>query len=175
MILPRPDPHTLEIIKRLNRRDPAIWLATWFGLGYFSPGPGTWGSLGALPFSIIIFSFLGLEGLALATVFLFFVGWWAAARFAFQSGEKDSKMIVIDEVVGQWIAVTPALLAPHWIVLSFVLFRIFDVVKPWPISVIDREIKTSFGVMADDVAAGLMAAFVLLFLQAGARYAGLGL
>ena len=146
-MFPKPDDKALRLMKRLNRRDPAVWLATWFGLGYLSPGPGTWGSLGALPFSYIIVRFYGVEGLALATLLLFGLGLWATARFEFLAQEKDSKMIVIDEVVGQWIAVTPALLAPHWIA----------------------------GVMADDIAAGLAAAICLILIQTGVRYAGFGL
>ena len=174
-MFPKPDEKTLALMKRLNRRDLAVWLATWFGLGYLKPAPGTWGSLGALPFSCVIVHFYGVEGLALATLILFGLGLWATARFEFLSQEKDSRMIVIDEVVGQWIAVTPALLAPHWIAVSFLLFRAFDIFKPWPIAAIDRDMKTPLGVMADDIAAGLAAAVCLILLQTGVRYAGFGL
>ena len=84
--------------------------------------------------------------------------------------EKDSSLIVVDEAVGIWIAMIPALLTPLSIGLAFLLFRFFDVLKPWPINYFDKHFKGPMGVMIDDVIAGIMAAFVLI----GLRYVGIG-
>ena len=70
----------------------------------------------------------------------------------------DSKMIVIDEVAGQWIALLPAALNPALILIAFILFRFFDILKPWPISFIDKKVPGALGVMGDDIIAGLFAA-----------------
>ena len=83
-------------------------------------------------------------------------------------------MIVIDEVVGQWLTLLPALfywnLNPLAIAVAFLLFRLFDVTKPWPISYIDKHVDGALGVMGDDILAGLVAALCII----GAYYAGLG-
>lgn len=82
--------------------------------------------------------------------------------------EKDSSMIVIDEVVGMWIALIPALLSPSSILLAFILFRVFDILKPYPISYFDKKFKGPMGVMIDDVIAGIFAAIIMM----GLRYVG---
>jgi len=138
------------------------------------PAPGTWGSLGALPVGLIVFGATGLTGLGMAILGVFFIGVWAANRFDAAQGTHDSKMIVIDEVAGQWIALLPALyfwgMNPVMLLIGFVLFRFFDILKPWPVCFFDQNISGGLGVMLDDVAAGLYAAVVFI----GMYYAGLG-
>ena len=146
----------------MNIFSPPILLASWFGSGFLKPAPGTWGSLAALPFGAALIEFTGLHGLLIAALALIPVGTWATSLFQQQSGVHDDKRIVIDEVIGQWIAMLPiALLNPLYIALAFILFRFFDILKPWPISYIDKHVDSAFGVILDDILAGIAAGFVL--------------
>lgn len=155
----------------LKFKTPATLLATWCGCGLMRPGPGTWGSLGALPFGIILLVLGGPVLLGAAALVLFPLGIWATKQILKGSEEDhDPQIVVVDEVIGQWLALLPALLNPLYIVLAFIFFRAFDVLKPWPVSYFDQKIPGAWGVMLDDVAAGIMAALCLL----GVRYAGLG-
>jgi phosphatidylglycerophosphatase A len=143
---------------------PAVLIATWFGAGRLPLAPGTWGSLAALPFAWIIAWLFGPRLLLLAAVVLFPIGWWAAGRIARASGREDPGSVVVDEVVGQWLTlvVTPRDLTAY--VAGFLLFRLFDIVKPWPARWIDRKLGGGFGIMADDIVAGFYAATALLVL-----------
>lgn len=144
-------------------------IATWFGLGFIRKAPGTMGSLGAIPFGLAIHHFFGVEGLLEAAAAVTIVGCWAANEFQKKSGKSDDQRIVVDEVAGQWIALLPAALDPFLILVSFILFRLFDIKKPWPCRRLEK-IPGGVGVMADDVAAGIYAALIV----AGLRYAGIG-
>lgn len=155
--------------KKLDLKQPYIWLATWFGVGFIAKAPGTWGSLAALPFGMIVFSFAGTSGLIVFTIIATLLGLWSAGRFEKASGMKDSQMIVIDEVAGQSIALLPALslaqFHPLWVLLAFTFFRLFDITKPWPVSWADRKLSGALGIMLDDIIAGLMAAICLMGLR----------
>ncbi len=155
---------------KVNFKDPAIWLATWFGCGLMKPAPGTWGTLGGLPVGILITAIGGWPALLVAIVAVSAVGYWAAGKFEEQSGEHDNSAIVIDEVAGVWIALIPAGLSIPHVIAAFLLFRFFDILKPWPISWADKKLPGAFGVMADDIIAGIFAALII----AGASFAGLG-
>lgn len=157
-------------IPHLDFRHPATWVGTWGGCGLLRPAPGTWGTLGALPFGIVILMFGGVPVLIIAAVITFYAGLWASKHIEQMLNEKDSGLIVIDEAVGVWIAMIPALLTPFSIGLAFLLFRLFDIVKPWPISYFDKNFKGPMGVMIDDVIAGIYAAVILI----GLRYVGIG-
>ncbi len=160
-----------KIPQNLNFKSPATLIATWFGCGLMRPAPGTWGSLGALPFGILFLVLGGPVVLTLAALALYPLGHWATRSVLKNTeGDDDPQIVVVDEVVGQWIALIPALLSPLSVVLAFVLFRAFDALKPWPVSYFDRKVPGACGVMLDDVAAGIMAAFCVL----GLRYAGIG-
>jgi phosphatidylglycerophosphatase A len=145
---------------------PAVVLATWFGAGLLPAAPGTWGSFAALPCAWAIRSLWGAPGLAVAAAILFFAGWWAAAVVARQSGLSDPGTIVIDEVVGQWAVLLAAPLDPRAYAIAFVLFRIFDISKPWPVRWADRRIHGGLGIMLDDLLAAVYAAVVLSALLA---------
>lgn len=137
--------------------DPDMLLATWFGSGCLRPGPGTMGTIAALPFGYLIQMYIGIPGMLIAIAAFFAIGVMVSNIYERKSGTHDSSTIVIDEVVGIWIAAIPA--ATHiglWAV-AFVLFRIFDIWKPWPISYLDRELPGGWGVMLDDVLAGFLA------------------
>lgn len=146
---------------RVNLRDPAALLATWFGSGLLAGAPGTWGSLAALPFAWIIQVVAGPAGLALATVVVFFVGLWATHRVIGGPAGNDPGHVVIDEVAGQWLVLIFVPTDPVLYAAAFTLFRIADILKPWPVCWADRAIKGAFGVMFDDILAGLYAAAVL--------------
>jgi len=158
-----------DTLRRLDFKHPATWLATWGGTGLMQPAPGTWGTLGALPFGIILMITGGIPALLIAIAIAFPLGLWASKHFERMVREKDSGMIVIDEVVGVWIAMIPAVLTPYSIGIAFVLFRLFDIWKPWPISYLDKKVHGAMGVMLDDVLAGVFAAIILI----GLRYVGL--
>lgn len=154
-----------DTLARLDFKHPATWVATWFGSGLIQPAPGTWGTLAALPFGIALLMFGGIPALLIAVAICFPLGLWAAKHFERMVREKDSGMIVIDEAVGLWIAMIPAILTPYSIGLAFVLFRLFDIFKPFPIGWLDKRVPGAMGVMIDDVLAGIYAALVLIFLR----------
>jgi phosphatidylglycerophosphatase A len=138
-------------------RQPATALALSFGLGLVPWWPGTFGAAGAFA---IYFLAAPLPWVlqAVLTALLFAIGCVACGRAATALGEADHGAIVWDETVGMLavlVLIPPTPLA--WLA-GFVLFRVFDIVKPWPISAIDRNIHGGFGVMLDDAAAAIPAA-----------------
>jgi phosphatidylglycerophosphatase A len=145
--------------------EPACLLATWFGVGRLQPASGTWGSLAALPFAWLINHYGGSLALLAASLLVFGLGCWAAQKYEAASDSHDASAIVIDEVAGQWLCLclAPANLLAYG--LCFALFRLFDIWKPWPISWLDAKVGGGFGVMIDDMLAGLfgLACFVLIW------------
>ena len=148
-------------------RDPAGWIACGFGSGLSPVAPGTAGSLAALLPWFLLRELpwpLYLAAIALA----FALGAVACERVVKRLRLDDPGCVVWDEFVGQWIALMPLLWLPFkwwWLVAGFVLFRLFDIAKPWPVSWADRNVKGGVGVMLDDVLAGLYAAIVLAILM----------
>ena len=146
---------------RIDLRDPAALIATWFGSGLLAGAPGTWGSLAALPFAWVIHFFFGQIGLAVAIVIVFFLGLWATNRLIGGSAGNDPAYVVVDEVVGQWLVLLFIPVDPVLYAAAFMVFRIADILKPWPVSWADRAIKGAFGVMFDDILAAVYAGAVL--------------
>lgn len=154
-------------------------VVTFFGVGLLRPAPGTWGSLAALPVAYAIMALGGFWFLLNMTVFAFISGWIATKEVTRGKEDHDPSYVVIDEVVGQWIALFPVgygalmtgvpveALWPGWIA-AFVLFRIFDIWKPWLVGKADRR-NDALGVMMDDVFAGLFAALGVIALAAFAH------
>jgi phosphatidylglycerophosphatase A len=134
-----------------------VLVATWFGAGRLKPASGTIGTLAAVPFGYAIQHFFGIPGLALAAALLMWLGTRMAGRYGRASGKTDDQAIVVDEVVGMWIAALPAEGDAELWLLAFVLFRFFDIVKPWPASFYDKRSGGGFDVMMDDVVAGVYA------------------
>jgi phosphatidylglycerophosphatase A len=128
--------------------------------------PGTWASLVALPCAWAICGLCGKVGLAAATVIVVAAGCWAAAEMAKASATKDPGAIVIDEVAGQWLVLLAAALDPLSYALAFLLFRIFDIWKPWPVSWVDRRLTGGLGIMLDDLLAAVYAVLALSVLLA---------
>ncbi|QUJ77614.1 phosphatidylglycerophosphatase A [Sulfitobacter albidus] len=155
-------------------------IGTVLGAGYIRPAPGTWGSLVALPWAWLLHVIGGFPLLALGIVAAFLKGWWATSKMTAGSDDHDPSEIVVDELVGQWIALLPLSIAswrmgiditvmwPGWIA-AFALFRLFDIWKPGPIGWADRR-GDALGVMLDDVIAGVFAAIGVVVL-AGAYHA----
>lgn len=154
-------------------RDPLQLLAFGFGSGLAPKAPGTFGALTA----VLLFPLLALLPLP---AYLLFVaaatgfGILICAHAADALGVHDDGRIVWDEFAGQWIGLTPLVLAPAWyqdwhsavsLVGGFALFRLLDIAKPWPIGYLDRKLQGGLGIMLDDVVAGALTALVLWFLR----------
>jgi phosphatidylglycerophosphatase A len=147
--------------KKWTLRHPAVFLATGFGVGLLPKAPGTWGSLVAVALAWPIYGAAGQIGLGVAAVAAFAIGVWASIVCEGILGADDPSQVVIDEIAGQWLVLL--VVAPGWLGygLGFVLFRVFDIFKPWPVSWADRNIKGGLGIMLDDVLAAGYAAAVL--------------
>lgn len=134
--------------------------ATCFGVGYLPKAPGTWGTLVAVPAALA----LGLVPpiIAMSTVlFLTIFALIACEKYERESGEHDAGAVVIDEFVGYLIAANWLPFTWQSFVGAFLLFRLLDITKPLFIGVMDRKIKGGIGVLADDVAAGIVANIIL--------------
>ncbi|HSD28710.1 MAG TPA: phosphatidylglycerophosphatase A [Vicinamibacteria bacterium] len=134
-------------------------VATVFGTGYSALAPGTVGSaMGVLLFWPMASAAWPWQ--AAASAILFVVGSLAAARVARRMNRKDPGVVVVDEVVGQWVTLIALPFTPVTAGLGFVLFRVMDIVKPWPARDLER-VPGGWGIMADDVAAGVYAHLAL--------------
>jgi len=141
----------------------ALLLATWWGAGYSPIAPGTAGTIAAIPFFLVL-RLLPLYGYLACVLGIGLVACWAAGEAERIFQEQDSKRIVIDEAVGFFITMTA--LPPTWpyLIGGFCLFRCFDILKPPPIRLIERKVKGGYGVVLDDVLAGIYAHIALRLL-----------
>ncbi|MGH8128205.1 MAG: phosphatidylglycerophosphatase A family protein [Gammaproteobacteria bacterium] len=137
-------------------RDTAAWLAFGLGTGLSPYAPGTWGALLALPLAWGL-HLAGPVPYAIVTLVIAVAGVWLCGHAARRLGVHDHPGINLDEVAGQLIACAMAPLDWRWFGLAFVLFRLFDILKPWPIGWLDRRLGGGLGIMADDIAAGIVA------------------
>jgi len=141
----------------------ATLIATWFGLGFAPFAPGTFGSLGALLPAMALWHFAGWSQLWIAGLGVWIIppAVWAAGVVAESRQRKDPGLVVVDEVSGQWITIAGITVFnwKSWL-LAFLLFRIFDIWKPWPARQLEG-LPGGFGIVADDVMAGVYAALVL--------------
>ena len=147
-------------------RAPQVWSNFWhflafgFGTGLAKKAPGTWGTIAGL----VVMPLLYLLPLTWALVFIAaasIFGFWLCGRVADDLGVHDHGGIVWDEMVGIWMTLILLPNSWQWWLLGFVLFRILDVLKPWPISVLDKHVGGGLGIMIDDMLAGLIAGAVL--------------
>ena len=138
-------------------------VATWFYCGYFPWGPGTAGSAAALAIAWLLGWFFGAGPITLGALAILLIpgAIWAAEVTARESGLKDPQIVVVDEVVGQWLALAGAarLNWKSWLA-AFALFRLFDIWKPPPARQLER-VRGGAGIVLDDVMAGLYAALVM--------------
>ncbi|WP_338592275.1 phosphatidylglycerophosphatase A [Shewanella khirikhana] len=145
-----------EALKRLSLTNPWHFLALGFGSGLVKKAPGTFGTLAAIPLYLLL-SPLPLVWYLLATVIAVVAGVYICDRASKDMGVHDHGAIVWDEVAGLLITMIAAPAGIVWLLVGFVLFRIFDILKPWPIRVLDARVHGGLGIMADDVLAGLFA------------------
>lgn len=141
----------------------AALLATWFGCGLSPKAPGTVGSLGALLPALGLLYATGAPPLTLLapTLLLTWPAIWSADAVAIERGLKDPQIVVVDEVLGQWIALAGATTL-NWksVLAAFILFRLFDITKPQPVRWLE-SLRGGTGIVADDLMAGVYAALVL--------------
>ena len=150
-----------------RRTDAALLIATWFGCGYAPVGPGTAGSLAALVIAIALHLAYGFGRgtFLLLTAVLLLPGVWAADVLAKRIGQKDPHVVVVDEVLGQWLTLVGAatLNWKSWLA-AFALFRLFDIWKPPPARQLEA-LPGGIGIVADDLMAGLYGALAIFLLD----------
>lgn len=147
----------------------AFFISTLFYCGYFPKAPGTIGSLVSLPILFFIIYNFGFVGLVITIIVSFIIAIFAVKKVLIYT-THDPSFVVIDEFIGQ--AVTFLLIADNLnfskniipYILGFVLFRLFDITKPFPVSYADKKIKNAFGVILDDIFAGFYATIILYFI-----------
>lgn len=141
-------------------RDPGHFLSFGFGSGYAPKAPGTFGTLAAIPVWWLAAQF-SLPVYVALLLLVSLIGIWLCGRTARALNTHDHPAIVWDEIAGFLLTMLYAPAGWLWVLLGFVLFRIFDILKPWPISLLDRRLKGGFGIMVDDLLAGVFAALCL--------------
>ncbi len=137
-------------------RNPLHLLSLGFGSGLAPVAPGTFGTLAAIPLYLLIAQ-LDLPYYLALTLLGFGIGVYLCKYTSTALGVHDHSGIVWDEFVGFWITMIAVPVTWQWIAVGFVLFRVFDVVKPWPVKIADTKMTGGFGIMFDDVLAGLYA------------------
>lgn len=139
---------------------PVNFLSLGFGSGLVPVAPGTAGTLVAIPLYYLIHD-LGLTAYLSVTFVVTLLGVWMCDVTAKNLGVHDHSGIVWDEIAGYLITMIAAPPGWEWVVVGFLLFRVFDVLKPWPISWLDKHVHGGLGIMLDDVVAGFMSLVVL--------------
>lgn len=145
-----------RIVPNFDWRRVHHWLAYGFGSGLAPWAPGTFGTLAAVPLYLLMQGlplawYLGLLGV------FFLMGVWACGKAARELNAHDPSAIVWDEFLGYLLTMAAAPSGWVWVAAGFVLFRFFDILKPWPIRELDRRVPGGFGVILDDLIAGVMA------------------
>jgi phosphatidylglycerophosphatase A len=139
---------------------PVQLLAFGFGSGLSPKAPGTAGTLLAIPL-YLLFAHWSLFHYTVVVVVAAVVGVWICGAASRQLEVHDHPGIVWDEFVGYWITMWALPTDWIWVLAGFAVFRVYDIVKPWPVSVLDRRVGGGFGIMVDDILAGVMACFTL--------------
>jgi len=150
-------------------KNPLHFISVGFGSGLMPKAPGTFGTLAAIPLYFAV-SDLSLWSYLLITTLITLVGIYLCAYTSKALGVHDHGGIVIDEIAGYLITMIAVPFGGIWIIAGFVLFRFFDILKPWPISWIDKRVHGGLGIMLDDVLAG---AFAWACLQAIIFFTGI--
>jgi len=151
-----------------NLKKPYDFIASLGGIGLISFAPGTFGSIFAWISFVIISHYVNM---LILTIFIVFFAIWICEKASTNLLEKDHKSIVIDELAGMWVSLVPVLYVATdqnerilYASLAFIFFRIFDILKPFPISYFDTKYKNGLGIVLDDVIAGIFAAIMSLVL-----------
>jgi len=141
-------------LSQIVLKNPVHILSFGFGAGLSPIAPGTMGTLIAIPIFLVLVNFSQILYLSFITI-LFFIGVWASGETAKALKVHDHPGIVIDEIVGYLITMLFVPITWYWVILGFLLFRVFDIWKPWPVSIADKKVKGGLGIMLDDVLAAL--------------------
>jgi len=149
-----------ELRKYVSMKNPVHFLALGFGSGLIPLMPGTFGSLAAIPI-LFAMSFVSTEMFIGITVLSFIVGIYLCGVTARDMKVHDHGSIVWDEVAGMMVTFILVPINPLTLLIGFLLFRFFDILKPWPIREFDRRVHGGFGIMIDDIVAGAMACVCL--------------
>lgn len=145
--------------------DARVFFLTFGGSGFLRPASGTWGTLAAMPFAILLHLYMGGMGLMIAAAFLYIAAIPCLHWYERTTGTHDSSRIVIDEVIGIFLTLAVALPTIIDFVAGFFLFRAFDALKPGAIGWLDQKIGGPHGVLLDDVAAGILSAACLILIH----------
>jgi phosphatidylglycerophosphatase A len=156
-------------INPLVLRNPRHWLAFGLGSGLARHAPGTFGTLVAIPLYLLLAQ-LPPAAYAVVVIAAFAAGVWLCDTVSRDLGVHDHGGIVWDEFVGYWITMFLAPLQWQWVLAGFALFRLFDIWKPWPIRWFDDNVRGGFGIMFDDVLAGVAAWAALYAIRSWAGY-----
>ena len=147
-----------------NLKDPFHFAATLGGIGMVPIAPGTFGSITAWIIFVYLSHFISMMNMLILTILFFILSIWICSEASKDLENKDHKSIVIDELVGMWIALLPVLVIANsqyeravYALAALILFRFFDILKPFPISYFDKNYKNGFGIVIDDVISGLIA------------------
>ena len=147
-----------------NLKDPFHFAATLGGIGMVPIAPGTFGSITAWIIFVYLSHFVSMINMLILTILFFILSIWICSEASKDLENKDHKSIVIDELVGMWIALLPVLVIANsqyertvYALAALILFRFFDILKPFPISYFDKNYKNGFGIVIDDVISGLIA------------------
>ena len=139
----------------------AMQIATLAGVGRFPKAPGTFGTLATVPLCYFV-QHAGFMVHVVTLLVVIVVGIWATEVACQYYGRKDPSQVVVDEAAGMLLTMLAVPFGWLWLLAGFLLFRFFDIWKPWPVGWLDRELPGSWGVMADDLAAGLYAWSILM-------------
>lgn len=153
-------------LKRISLTNPVHLLAVGFGSGLLKPAPGTWGSVLGTILGVVLLALFGTKTFLILTALCFALGCYLCQKTADDMGVHDHGSIVWDEFVGVFIvlAAVPSL-SWQWVLTAFVLFRIFDILKPFPIRYFDEKLESGFGIMIDDVLAAIYGVIVVFFIR----------
>lgn len=152
-------------LERVTLRNPIHFLALGFGSGLLHPAPGTWGSLVGVIVGALLLPWLDAKTFFMLTALCFFLGIWLCERTSHDMGVHDHGSIVWDEIVAVFLVL---LAVPEvtlfWCAIAFVTFRLFDILKPYPIRYFDEKLTNGFGIMVDDILAAGYSILVILSL-----------
>ena len=157
-----------------NLKNPFHLLATLGGIGMVPIAPGTFGSIAAWLIFVYLSHFISMINMIILTILLCILSIWICNQASKNLENKDHKSIVIDEFVGIWIALLPVLFVANsqfertvYALAALIFFRLFDILKPFPISYFDKNYKNGFGIVIDDVISGFIAiipSYIILIL-----------
>lgn len=147
-------------LKTINWLHPVHFLSLGFGSGLSPVAPGTFGTVAAIPVFLLLAN-LSLLPFIVVTLLLMLLGFYLCGETAKALNTHDHPAIVWDEVVGYLITMIAVPLSWQTVLVGFILFRFFDIIKPWPIKWVDKHVHGGIGIMMDDVLAGVMSCLCL--------------